>query len=64
MPSPNREIGSKIAYTRWEPLEATSEDVEEATCTHNNNNNNNNNGIPFHHFEEDEDQQPHQGYRR
>ena len=48
MPSPKRESGSKIAYTRWEPLEASTEDLEASTNT------NNNNVVPFHHFEEED----------
>ena len=45
MPSPNRGgDDSKIAYTRWEPLEASREDPETAV---------NNNSLPFHQFEEE-----------
>ena len=56
MPSPKRDSGSKIAYTRWEPLEAATEDVE-ATSLNNNNNNNGNGSVPFHHFEQETEQQ-------
>ena len=52
MPSPKRESGSKIAYTRWEPLEASTEDLEASTNT--TTTNNNNNVVPFHHFEEED----------
>ena len=47
MPSPNRDSGgggSKIAYTRWEPLETQDEDTE-----------NQNNNIPFHTFVQEEE---------
>ena len=55
MPSPKRDSGSKIAYTRWEPLEAATEDVE--ATSFNNNNNNGNGSVPFHHFEQETEQQ-------
>ena len=50
MPSPNRE-SSKIAYTRWEPLEASTPEDVEATSNHNNNNAGD--VLPFHHFEQE-----------
>ena len=57
MPSPNRE-SSKIAYTRWEPLEAstTPEDVEATS----NNNNNAGDDVPFHLFEQEDQRESQQ----
>lgn len=53
MPSPNRdksESESKIAYTRWEPQEALTEDPDVVPSS---TESQNNNTIPFHHFEEE-----------
>lgn len=58
MPSPNRssnghsESESKIAYTRWEPQEALTEDPDVASDGLQEESQNNNT-IPFHHFEEE-----------
>lgn len=52
MPSPHRNegSGSKIAYTRWEPQQATEPEDDDVEAV-------NNNSVPFHLFETEEPQQ-------
>ena len=58
MPSPNRE-SSKIAYTRWEPLEASTTPPEDVEAT-SNNNNNAGDDVPFHLFEQEDQRESQQ----